>query len=142
MSSNPHDSTLELATRLGAQALEAASPDRKAALQAILAATQAGEILADTLIGLAFDGFKEIRLDSDRPAPIRSRMMAPAMVGGAASAPPSAEAEDVTVSVLENCAVDVTVPLFGGKVSLPLLFFYNFESSTCSGILVSLVCIL
>lgn len=40
--------------RRGAQALEAASPARKAALQAILTETHSVEIMADTLIGMAF----------------------------------------------------------------------------------------
>jgi hypothetical protein len=40
--------------RRGAQALDIASPARKAALQAILSETHSVEIMADTLIGMAF----------------------------------------------------------------------------------------
>ena len=84
---------------------EAARKTRAEATRLALAGLRGRADEAAALIGLAFDGFKEIRLDSDRPAPIRSRMMAPAMVGGAASAPPSAEAEDVTVSATAEADV-------------------------------------
>lgn len=49
-------------------------------------------------IGLAFEEFKEIRLDSDRPGPIGPRMMSAARMSGDASTPPSAVADDVSVS--------------------------------------------
>ena len=84
---------------------EAARKTRAEATRLALAGLRGRADEAAALIGLAFDGFKEIRLDSDRPAPIRSRMMAPAMVGGAASAPPNAEAEDVTVSATAEADV-------------------------------------
>lgn len=56
-------------------------------------------------IGLTFEGFREIRLDSERPGPIGPRMMSAAMSAGGAAPPPSAEAEDVSVSATAEADV-------------------------------------
>jgi predicted secreted protein len=53
---------------------------------------------AAAALGLTFDSFKEIRLDSVRPAPGPRLAMAAVSMAAAAPAPPSAEAEDIPVS--------------------------------------------
>jgi predicted secreted protein len=53
---------------------------------------------AAAALGLTFDSFKEVRLDSARPTPSPRLAMAVAPMAAAAPAPPSAEAEDVPVS--------------------------------------------
>jgi uncharacterized protein YggE len=54
-------------------------------------------------IGLTFDRFQEVRIDSQRPSPIAPRMMS-AMAKSDAP-PPSAEAEDVLVSATAEADV-------------------------------------
>ena len=56
---------------------------------------------AARLIGLSFDRFSEVRLDSVRPQPTQTRMMAAQM----SSAPPSAEAEDIPISATAEADV-------------------------------------
>ena len=56
-------------------------------------------------IGMAFEGFKEIRLDAERPGPIGPRLMASPMAGSAAPVAPSAEAEDISVSATAEADV-------------------------------------
>jgi uncharacterized protein len=60
---------------------------------------------AAAMIGLAFDGFKEIRLDNDRAMPVGARMMSAAVAVGGAPTPPNAEAEDVSVSATAEADV-------------------------------------
>ena len=56
-------------------------------------------------IGMAFEGFKEIRLDADRPGPMGPRLMASPMLGSAAPVAPSAEAEDISISATAEADV-------------------------------------
>jgi uncharacterized protein len=65
---------------------------------------------AAALLGLRFDSFKEVRLDSPHPPPFAPRLMT--MAAGAvssAAAPPSAEAADVSISATADADV-VLVP--------------------------------
>lgn len=78
----------------------AAETARKAHAEATrlaLAGLRARSDEAASVIGMVFGGFKEIRLDGDRPAPFAPRLMSAAKAVGRA-APPSAEAGDFSVS--------------------------------------------
>ncbi len=84
---------------------EAARKARAEATRLALAGLRGRADDAAAQIGMAFEGFKEIRLDNDRPVPFAPRMMSAAMSGGGAAAPPSAEAEDVSVSATAEADV-------------------------------------
>jgi predicted secreted protein len=84
----------QLGWRLSPEAMRKA---RAEATRQALAALRGRADDAAAALGLAFDSFKEVRLDSVPPAPgLRMAMAAP--MAAAAPAPPSAEAEDVPVS--------------------------------------------
>lgn len=84
---------------------EAARKARAEATRLALAELRGRADDAAAQIGMAFEGFKEIRLDSDRPPPFAPRMMSAAMAGGDAATPPSAVAEDVNVSATAEADV-------------------------------------
>ncbi len=83
---------------------EAARKARAEATREALAGLRGRADEAAAQIGLAFEGFKEIRLDNERPAPFAPRMMAAAMPA-AGTPPPSAEAEDISVSATAEADV-------------------------------------
>jgi predicted secreted protein len=83
---------------------EAARRARAEATRLALAGLRGRADEAAAQIGLAFEGFKEIRLDSERPAPFAPRMMSAAMAAGGAP-PPSAEAEDLSISATAEADV-------------------------------------
>ena len=84
---------------------EAARGARAQATRLALAGLRGRADEAAAQIGLAFEGFREIRLDSVRPDPIAPRMMSAAMAAGGSAPPPSAEAEDVSVSATAEADV-------------------------------------
>jgi predicted secreted protein len=77
---------------------------RQQALAAALKALRGRADAAAGLIGLQFDQFKEVRLDTPRPPPM-PRMMMAASASAKAFAPPSAEAEDEMVSATAEADV-------------------------------------
>jgi predicted secreted protein len=83
---------------------EATHTARQQALAAALKELRGRADAAAQLIGLQFDQFKEVRLDTPRPPPM-PRMMMAAPAPATAFAPPNAEAEDVTVSATAEADV-------------------------------------
>ena len=81
---------------------------RDARSRAIADALQALRGRADaaaSLIGMRFEAFKEIRLDTPRPAPMPRMMMAAPAAANVAAMPPNAEAEDMPVSATAEADV-------------------------------------
>lgn len=83
---------------------EASRTARQQALAAALKALRGRADAAAELIGLQFDQFKEVRLDTPRPPPM-PRMMMAAPAQAKTFAPPNAEAEDETVSATAEADV-------------------------------------
>ncbi len=83
---------------------EASRTARQQALAAALKALRGRADAAAELIGLQFDQFKEVRLDTPRPPPM-PRMMMAAPAQARAFAPPNAEAEEETVSATADADV-------------------------------------
>lgn len=83
---------------------EAGRAARQQALAAALKALRGRAETAAELIGLQFDQFKEVRLDTPRPPPM-PRMMMAAPASAKAFAPPNAEAEDEMVSATAEADV-------------------------------------
>jgi predicted secreted protein len=89
------------------------SPDaltkaRTEATRQALTALRGRAEAAAALIGLSFDSFREVRLDSVRPIAAAPRMMAAAMRDTVA--PPSAEAEDIPVAATAEADVLLKAP--------------------------------
>jgi uncharacterized protein YggE len=82
---------------------EAARKARSEATRQALAGLRGRADEAAGQIGLVFDRFQEVRIDSQRPSPIAPRMMSARAKSDAA--PPSAEAEDVPVSATAEADV-------------------------------------
>ena len=91
----------QLGWRLSEEATRAA---RQQALAEALKALRGRADAAADLIGLQFDQFKEVRLDTPRPPPM-PRMMMAAPAQAKDFAPPSAEAEDITVNATAEADV-------------------------------------
>lgn len=75
---------------------DAARKARSEATRQALAGLRGRADEAAGQIGLAFDRFQEVRIDSQRPSPVAPRMMS--AMAKSESPPPSTEAEDVLVS--------------------------------------------
>ena len=79
---------------------DVAAQARSEATRQAIAGLRGRADAAAALIGMSFDRFSEIRLDSVRPQPTQARMMAAKM-----DAPPSAEAEDISVAATAEADV-------------------------------------
>jgi predicted secreted protein len=92
--------------QLGWRLSEAATRTARAeATRKAIAALRGRAEDAATLLDLRFGSFKQVNLDSTRPAPFAPRMMAMSAAAPAPAPPPSAEAAEVSISATADADV-------------------------------------